>query len=157
MRGVEKLIALLAKVLSEMEDHLGNFASRSGNFDFAAASDVNWHGGAVEEWYYKFYAGTTNEHKYPAEMQEAVQLGQQDFLQAQAYDEQVAFNYDTAPGDDQGDDQGKDQGEEQGAGAQGMVQLLARGDSIGPSLSQISEDSDILYPSNATEDEDIDM
>ena len=121
-----------------MEDHLGNFASRSGNWDFAAASDVNWHGGAVEEWYYEFYAGTTNEHKYPAEMQEAVQVGQQDFLQAQAYhyDEQVAFDYDTAPGDDQGDDQG----EEQGAGAQGVVQLLARGDSIGPSLSQISED-----------------
>ena len=136
-----------------MEDHLGNFASRSGNWDFAAASDVNWYGGAVKEWYYEFYASITNEHKYPAEMQEAVQLGQQDFLQAQAYDEQVAFDYDAAQTADQGDDQG----EEQGAGAQGIGQLLARTDSIGPSLSQISEDSDIYYPSNATEDEDIAM
>ena len=34
------------------------------------------------------------------------------------------------------------------------VQVLARGDSIGPSLSQLSEDSDIYYPQE-TEDEDM--
>ena len=55
----------------------------------------------------------------PPEMQQAVQLGQQDFLQAQAYDEQVVFDYETAQGDDQGEGQGDDQGEGQGAGVQG--------------------------------------
>ena len=116
---------------------------------------MNWHGGAVEEFFYEFYAGITHEHKYPPEMQEAVQLGQQDFLQAQAYDEQVVFDYEAAgddQGEGQGDDEGEGQGDDQGQGA--GVQVLARGDSIGPSLSQLSEDSDIYYPQE-TEDEDM--
>ena len=84
--------------MAEMEDTLNLMPHLAGAWDYAAATDVNWHPGRVERFYNEFYKGQNMINRYPKEMQTAVQNGGTYFLQAQPADAEVdgdMFQYST--------------------------------------------------------------
>ena len=83
MRGIEKAIIYISRIMQEMERDVETMPELAGNWDYAPAARASWRPGKVPRFYYEFYRGGDMMDRYPEILQEAVQFGEEDFRNAQ--------------------------------------------------------------------------